>query len=466
MLKEVPLHGEREQGGEDRMLTLSRVLRSKTLSGSGASRQILKFIAEKSLADCVDEIKEYTIATQALGRPEDFDPRTDNIVRVQVRQLRKKLEEYYRAEGANDRLRIVIPIGHYHAEFQPVIDESGVPQNPERAPTRQAGFYEPNPFRTLAQVLPWVLASVLFVLLFVLRSHPSRISGINVPSPMNGTPLPDPLSSLWKPFLSSTNPPLIVFSNAPYLMSSAGVLYRYSLDSGSPVAAGTKVSSVPGIERLTGLFPQGTGSLYYFDLYTGTGEVVAAARVAQLLTSQDRTFSIKRSGVASFEDLRNSNVVFLGASLEDPLLKDVPVESDLVFEQSEAKEFIGNLHIRDRHPPAGQPSIYELLRDGKTKKLEGEYALISLLPSVVPDRRILVLGGLSTLGTQAAAEFATSAAAARAIETVQNASAAGGKPWSYFQVLLKVDIRDGVVVKTVCLLVREVRPQSLTRSVK
>jgi hypothetical protein len=447
-----------KQGDIEREVTLSRVLQSKTLSGSNSARQILKFIGEKSLAGCIDEIKEYTIATEALGRPQDFDPRADNIVRVQVQRLRKKLEDYYGNEGADDPLRIVIPLGRYHTEFHPVSYPSGSPPDHPASPTVPAKLSSANPFRHLLQLLPWAMAFALLALTFASRSRPSRSPEVGAPDPTSGTPLPDALSPLWKPFLSSSNPPLIVYSNAPFLISGAGDLYRLSLDSGKTAAPGTKVSSVAGLERPASLLPKGIGSLYFTDLMTGTGEVVAAARIAQLLTGLSRSFSIKRSGVASFEDLRNSNVIFLGANFEDSLLKDTPIECDLVFQQSDNDEFIWSKQIRDRHPGAGQPSVYGLLRDAKTRKLEGDIALISLLPGVLPDRYILVLGGLTTIGTQASAEFAISAKALQTVEQMRTATAAGARPGPYFQALLRVGVRDGVAVKTDCLLVRDVRP--------
>src|SRR6266536_610025 len=70
-----------------------------------------------SVAGRVDEIKEYTIATEVLKRSDDFNPKTDNIVRVQAHRLRNKLEEYYSREGIRDPVRIFIPSGHYYPEY-------------------------------------------------------------------------------------------------------------------------------------------------------------------------------------------------------------------------------------------------------------------------------------------------------------------------------------------------------------
>ena len=164
---------------------------------------------------------------------------------------------------------------------------------------------------------------------------------------------------------------------------------------------------------------------------------------------------MKRSRIASYDDVRNRNVIFLGASLEDSMLGKLPVDSDLVFEEPKGGEFVGRLLIRDRHPREGMPSTYEFKRDERTKALQSEYALISLLPSVSPNYYILVLAGLSTLGTQAAAEFAASEESMLTLEKLHSASQDNDARSPYFQALLEVQIRDGIAVKTNCQFVRE-----------
>jgi hypothetical protein len=50
------------------------------------------------------KISEYAVATDALGRRIDFDPKTDASVRVQISRLRRKLKDFYETEGAPMRL--------------------------------------------------------------------------------------------------------------------------------------------------------------------------------------------------------------------------------------------------------------------------------------------------------------------------------------------------------------------------
>ncbi|NWG14192.1 MAG: tetratricopeptide repeat protein, partial [Acidobacteria bacterium] len=74
---------------------LRKILESRTFRGSEALRNLLAFLVGWSLKSPETPPKEYVIATEVLGRPEDFDPHADPAVRVQVGRLRSKLTDYY-----------------------------------------------------------------------------------------------------------------------------------------------------------------------------------------------------------------------------------------------------------------------------------------------------------------------------------------------------------------------------------
>jgi predicted ATPase len=99
---------------------LSRILGSPTFSNAPSLSRLLRHLVEHSFQGSTDQLKEYTVGVEVFDRGESFDPRTDTIVRVQARQLRSKLEEYYRAEGRADSIVIEVPKGHYVASFLPV----------------------------------------------------------------------------------------------------------------------------------------------------------------------------------------------------------------------------------------------------------------------------------------------------------------------------------------------------------
>ena len=61
---------------------------------------------------------ERDIGADVYGRSPDYDPGEDNIVRVEARNLRKQLEEFFRVEGVNEPLIILIPKGSYAPVFE------------------------------------------------------------------------------------------------------------------------------------------------------------------------------------------------------------------------------------------------------------------------------------------------------------------------------------------------------------
>jgi len=439
--------GERFHDG--RRAAIGRVLHSAAFSRSDSSRLLLKFIVEKSLSGDLNSIKEYTIATEALGRPPDFNPKADSIVRIQVQRLRKRLEGYYNDEGRADPVRIVIPPGHYIPEFRTYpepspprkIDEPLVPSSADR-PLVATG----------RELSPRFLVGLVVVLLgvgVIMGLYLSRALGLKASA--KGSPLPSSLFPLWHVFLPPNDPPLIVYSNAMFLTDDYGNVYRVSLSSAHSLPSGAKIPSLSGLENISPALPR-TGNLRYFDLYTGTGEVVAAAKIARLLGAEKQDLSAERSGLVSYDNIRGGNVIFLGSSAEDAVLEKLPIDAELVFDLSGE-----GMVIRDRASAPGQPGSYRLGRDPKTGEFQTDYALISLLPSVDPGRYVLVLAGITTLGTQAAAEFATSPAQMATLENMRGGSRGPAGRSPYFQSLLEVQVRNGAIARISCLLNRELR---------
>jgi hypothetical protein len=78
---------------------LDRLVTSQTFAASARSAKLLQFIVEQTIEGNADQLKEYTLGSAPLGRGENFDPRTDPIVRAEVSRLRSRLALYYGTEG-------------------------------------------------------------------------------------------------------------------------------------------------------------------------------------------------------------------------------------------------------------------------------------------------------------------------------------------------------------------------------
>ena len=96
---------------------LDAILSSGMFGRTNNLVRLLTYVCEKHFEGATGDIKEYNIAVQALGRPSDFDPQVDTIVRVTAHALRKRLDDYYRSEGADHTIRIALPPGGYIPKF-------------------------------------------------------------------------------------------------------------------------------------------------------------------------------------------------------------------------------------------------------------------------------------------------------------------------------------------------------------
>src|SRR5579862_8592964 len=115
---------------------VDRILASDTLRASEVLRRMLRFLADKTFSGEADQLKEYSVGLDALGKPPTYDPRQDSVVRLQASRLRQKLDEYYRGEGGNDPLTIELPKGRFKISWQPRGESVSIPavQVPEAAP--------------------------------------------------------------------------------------------------------------------------------------------------------------------------------------------------------------------------------------------------------------------------------------------------------------------------------------------
>ena len=93
--------------------------------------RFLSYIVEQTLAGNERKLKQYSIATEALGRDASFDPELDPVVRLEAGKMRKALEVYYLSEGASDQVRITVPKGGYVPAFS-----YAEPSFEHRRPTR------------------------------------------------------------------------------------------------------------------------------------------------------------------------------------------------------------------------------------------------------------------------------------------------------------------------------------------
>lgn len=129
---------------------LARILASANFEATERNRRFLEHIVEEALAGRASRLKAYPIATAVFGRPDDFDPAFDPVVRMEAGRLRRALERFYLLEAPAGPIRMSIPKGGYRPEFFLSAAVVEAPRNP--APTDNAIVI--TPFETEDPGLP------------------------------------------------------------------------------------------------------------------------------------------------------------------------------------------------------------------------------------------------------------------------------------------------------------------------
>jgi hypothetical protein len=92
---------------------LERVVASPDFRASERNKRVLRYIVQNTLEGNEHNITAYNFATLVYGRPTDFNPLKDPIVRIEMARLRRDLEMYYLKSGRRNPLRLAIPKGRY-----------------------------------------------------------------------------------------------------------------------------------------------------------------------------------------------------------------------------------------------------------------------------------------------------------------------------------------------------------------
>jgi hypothetical protein len=425
----------------EKLEQLERVLQSQTLHGSESLKAFLRFVVLRAVDHHESQLKEYTIATEVFGRNNAYDPRTDSVVRVQAGRLRTKLHEYYATEGLHDRVVIDLPKGHYTPSFS-------YNQGPENgASVAVEGGSHVRRLRPdlRFKVTAAVLSVSTVVLVLITASYHSRVQELEQSRRLAQSEPADSqnIAPLWGEFFRTPEPILVTFSNTLFEgRAETGMKYWQPLD-----AAGSRARSSSGAQEV-GSAEQAKAVIT--DHYTGVGEVMGVYALGNLFWRVGQPFRVKRSLTLTWDDLRSQNVVVLGSVAENRLLQDLPQKQDFVFcmlKDEKQKERYG---IKNLRPQQGEQEAYFAKEEGPSSgQVVEDYAVISSLEGLDSKRRLMILAGIKTYGTQAAAEYVSKAEFIGEMVSRLN-TAADGSPAvpPYFQVLIKVRINGGVPVQT------------------
>lgn len=400
---------------------VDRIIHSKTFRGSEVLRNLLSFLAACALEGRAESVKVREIATVVFGRSEDFDSQTDSVVRVHTGRLRSKLAEYYVDEGAEDEVILNVPKGSYGLSWHM---RHHAPANPVGAVLPELEPLPPAIARSPAR------GRIRYILLTLALMTASVVLAVWISNSVQTGSTPQPskpaLKTFWRGFLAPNEIPLIVFSNFKLVGSFDSGMHAYhgdAADRGLPL----------------------------IDTYTTIGEVMGVFDVSSTLGLFQQSARAKHGQLLSWDDAKDSNLIFVGGPLADTPLSDISAFRDFQFKKGLGIPAISGA-IVNVHPRIGEQPMYV---GPDSRPFQFDYAVISLRPAFSKSHRMLALAGITEYGTAGAAEFVSSEEQISDLLAKLNVKTGDSMPW--FEALLRVRVKGSVPVQSEIVLVHRVR---------
>lgn len=407
----------------DSRAQVERILQSKVFRTSEVLRHLFSYLAERSFDGTAENLKEYTIGLDALGKPASFDPRQESVVRMHTARLRQKLAEYYRSEGADDPILVDMPKGGFKITFEPR------PQAASSAPLMAPPEITETPrrWRRREMALAGALAvAICCAMFFMVRLWRVERTDQSSPAVTEWTPA---LRELWDPLLSSSRRLVVCVATPLFVkLPGFGVVREPSLNDWDDAPTSKRLNSLEGALQAGISEP----SYSYTEVGTATGAFV----LGQFLAPRKQDVLITRANVLSWPELAEDNVIFLGPSAGIHQTEDIPSGAQLVLDPG---------GVRNLSPAAGEAAFLpDHPAEGGAEAAES-YALISRLPAMNGPGAILMLSGNQTSSVMGGVQAFTNPSLAQML--VSRLKTSSGTIPKYFQVVLRVKAMDDVPVK-------------------
>jgi hypothetical protein len=346
-----------EPSAEAIQAELERVLAGEALSKSAATRRLLTYLVQRSLASG-EGPKELEIAIDVFGRDARFNGAEDSMVRVAMRSLRQKLLEHYTGGGRHDELVLSIPKGAYRV----TATRRAQTEEPVSVVTEPAA--EAAPLAAMPATVParrWRLAALTLLPLLTLSLAANLLNWSS--QRQRGDQQLVRQSALWAPITQSQRPVMFVL----------GDLFMYTQTDANTgrtlTVRDTQINSSEDLRALLASQPAlaaGRGLRYSTMIQKSTA--VSMVDILRILGSQGRQVEVRLRDELRAEDLQHYDIVYVG-----PVTRLGPLTSDY--------------HMQSRyHFDSASAGIADTL-SGKTYQPEGslgdhhkDYALVARYP--------------------------------------------------------------------------------------
>jgi hypothetical protein len=356
---------------------LRDILGSPFFRNSTRSKEFLSYVVRFKLEGHEELLKERTIGTQLFHREADYPTGEDPVVRVHAGDVRRRLERYYHSTSSASAVRIELPVGSYSPEFQWNTNQN-LPANVK------VGI----PRRSPRLIWVTVVAAFAIVATVVVLTSLRRVPSVQAHAA---------LEQFWSPVFATSQPVLICLAKP--------ILYRPSLDMYRQYAKDHPGTFQTEVERWNEPLPLDPNvkvpwrsMVRYSDYGVAMGDVYAATQLAALFARMNKATQVRIGSNYSFEDLRNSPAVIVGAFNNHWTLQ---MTSNLRFVFAEND---GNFAIEEQ----GHPETRRHWQTNAAGEIVKDYAIVTRLLNSKTGQVLISAAGIGANGTQAAGEFISS----------------------------------------------------------
>lgn len=422
-------------------MLIMRIARSRQFAKAQQLREILIYVCQRVLTDPDAVIREYDIGCEALGRKPDFNPQEDNIVRVQISQVRKRLEEYFATEGKDEPLSITIPKGAYVPRFEPKPEPvDSVPEGSHAAPPAVPGVAvaaQPHGESYAVPVLA-IAAALLAIACVYLAIRPVRRADTAIDPALTAA------NPLWSRLFGGTQPAQVVVADSCLVLLQDVLNTDLTVDDyagGHYPADWLRALKSNELKSALGLLTS--------RQYTSLADLNLSSRMLEI----SRQFGpgqalVRYSRHLNTRDFKTGNFVLLGSRRGDPWVRLFEPALNFSMEEDAHRVF----YFRNKSPKPGEQTIYAPFeKDGALET----YADIALLPNLGNNGTVLMLSGLSMVDTEAAGELLSrkdywkDLSKALGADTVRN---------GYFEILLRTRAVAGASGDSQVMTYRRIQP--------
>lgn len=411
--------------GDERWALAQRVANSKGFAKAAQLRDLLLYLVRRTLIEPGVEITEQEIGCQVLGRRPDYDTQSDNIVRVQIRHVRQKLEEYYANEGAREPFLLTIPKGSRlpHFEIRPELE--GKTKEGEPDPVQEIRVATPKQNRFIAPLRYLLPALVMAVAAFLAgRTTGEHEVQAQAPSPAVVA------NPLWTRLFPTGDLTTVVIADSSF------ALLQDTLRSAMTLDEYTK----GGLRRLIEAEPDPRLKAVLRDMSTRQHTSLADATISSRLRVIGRQMggrvTVRYSRHMGVRDFNSGNFIIIGSKRGVPWVE--LFEQDLNFRL----KHVGpdwRFGFVNTNPKAGEQSCYSTMVPPNVPN--ESYATVAFLPNTARTGDVLLLDGLVMEATEAAGEFCMGGALTKLLD--EKLGVKPNEKLPYFEVLLKIRIVSG-----------------------